>query len=113
MGQFVLIMILWWSATAVSQCLFAGVPGQYRPGMNLFLMVAYFPSAVGTWLFPLYELIWGTTSWWQVLIGLLLGVVFSVLTRRLIMSTPLVLVGNLIGVIASLSGCVIFLIHFL
>lgn len=114
MELFVLIMVLWWSATAVSQHLFVGEPGQYGPATNLFLIVAYFPPTVGTWLFPLYEMIWGTTSWWQVLLGLLLGIVFAVLTRRLLFISPFVLMtGHLIGVIASLLGCIVFLIHIL
>lgn len=114
MWQFVLIMVLWWSAASISQCLSVDESGQYGPGMHLFLVVVYFPAAVGTWLLPLYEIILGTTPWWGVLLGVLTGRWFAIQTPRFLFFHPIMLfAGHLIGIVASLSGCVISLIHIL
>jgi len=110
MGFFILIMMLWWSATSIASLFSVAEMNEYHPLMGLFLKIVYLPAGAGALLLPMYEFIWGDIAWWEVLLGVLAGLLGGVYSKYFFSTHPgMMLAANWIGGSASLIGSGMFI----
>lgn len=61
--NFLMIMILWWTASFITHLMKVGNVREYGPTKShLLLMITTFPAGVGVFIFPVVEAVWGEMS---------------------------------------------------
>lgn len=88
-----------------------GVPGQLPPKVAMILVILTLPASIGSWVYPIYELIAGDLPWWKTISGVAVGVVCASWIPRLLSSSfNGVLLSNPLAVILSIVGVVILIV---
>ena len=107
-SAYLVVMLLWWGAVGITMRTRIGIPYEYSPGTNIVFMALTTPANFGSWLLPLYELVWGGLLWWQIAGGVFAGLFAATWLPHLVLSRPAgILLSNLLAAIFSIGGTVI------
>lgn len=107
-SAYLVVMLLWWGAVGITMRTHIGMSKEYSPGTNVLFMALTTPANFGSWLLPLYELIWGGLHWWQIAGGVFAGLIAAIWLPRLVLSRPAGIVfSNPLAAIFSVVGTVV------
>lgn len=106
--EFFLVMVLWWFASITAKMMFVGSKSDYSPRINLILMITLFPATLGCWALPIYEIAFGSMSFWWVVIcmfaGLLIGKFFANIMQK---TTTTLVLANPTAIVCSIAGTIV------
>lgn len=109
-STYLVVMLLWWGAVGITMRTRIGMSHEYSPGTNVLFMALTTPANFGSWLLPLYELIWGGLHWWQIAGGVGAGLISASWVPRIVLSRPAgILFSNPLAAIFSIVGTVVLI----
>jgi len=117
--NFLLIMTLWWIVSFITHLMKVGNSREYGPTKShLFLVVTTFPAAIGVFIYPVTEAVWGELSLLKIVgytvLSLLIGGAVGNMVVRGLLSTSLgVLFINPIAMLLSLTGVAILIMEYI
>jgi len=116
---FILISSLWWTSCVITKLMKVGVRNEYSPSVvYIILIVSILPATLGVFIYPIFEIIWGTFSILSVIsysiVSLVIGTIFgNVIFRVLYLSDNIFFVSliNPLAMILSISGLIIMIFN--
>lgn len=107
-GIFATVMVLWWTSLVITKRSLDAARADYSlgPEFGIFMLLTL-PAGLGSWMYPIFQLVTGALAWSQIVGGVIAGLVASVVLSRMVRPGDGWLSAGSFAVLCSFSGLAI------
>ena len=104
-GLFATVMVLWWTSFAITKRSLDAARADYSlgPEFGIFMLLTL-PAGLGSWAYPIFELVAGSLAWWQIVGGVIAGLVAAAVLPRMALPGDGWLSSGPLAVLCSFFG---------
>jgi|SRR5690606_35061748 len=104
-GLFATVMVLWWTSLVITKRSLDVARADYSlgPEFGIFMLLTL-PAGLGSWIYPIFQMVAGALAWWQIIGGVTAGLAASAVLSRTILPGDGWLSAGPFAVLCSFSG---------